>query len=252
MKTYKFLGDLVARFVAQTRRAGLRNPLRVIGFAAFIAAAIVGIVLLAVLPGAAQTATGGQQANRGALGNAENGRLVFEKQGCNKCHGAQGEGVGAPGSTGGVPRIASTALALPAFVQLVRSPKGQMPSFGSQKISDAELADVYAFLRALRPPAKPEAAAPESAKKGERLFNAYGCYECHGYQGQGSTQTGGSRLGPPRIPLSAFVSYVRAPSGQMPPYTAKAVSSEDLAEMYAFLQSIPQPAPAKSILLLNQ
>src|SRR5271154_181229 len=252
MKTYKFFGDLVKWFAARTRRAGLASSLRMIGFGAFMSAATVCIVVLAVLPGAAQTAAGGQQANRAASGNAENGRVVFEKQGCNKCHGAQGEGVGAPGSTGGVPRIASTALALPAFVQLVRSPKGQMPPFGSQKISDAELADVYAFLRALAPPAKQEAATPESAKKGERLFNAYGCYECHGYQGQGSTQTGGSRLGPPRIPLSAFVSYVRAPSGQMPPYTAKAVASEDLAEMYAFLQSIPQPAPAKSIPLLNQ
>ena len=252
MNPYKFLGDLVERFVGQTRRAGFAKPMRVIGFGAFVAAAIVWIVAVSALSGTAPTAAGGQQENRGASGNAENGRLVFEKQGCNKCHGAQGEGVGALGQTGGVPRLASTALALPAFVQLVRSPKGQMPPFGSQKISDAELADLYAFLRALAPPAKQEAATPESAKKGERLFNAYGCYECHGYQGQGSTQTGGSRLGPPRIPLSAFVSYVRAPSGQMPPYTAKAVSSEDLAEMYAFLQSIPQPAPAKSIPLLNQ
>jgi mono/diheme cytochrome c family protein len=252
MKTYKFLGDFVERFIGPTRRVGFANLMQVIGFGAFVAAVIVCIVALSALSGAAQTATGGQQANRGVSGNAENGRLVFEKQGCNKCHGAQGEGVGAPGQTGGVPRIASTALALPAFVQLVRSPKGQMPPFGSQKISDAELADVYAFLRALAPPAKQEATTSASAKKGERLFNTYGCYECHGYQGQGSTQTGGSRLGPPRIPLSAFVSYVRAPSGQMPPYTAKAVSSEDLAEMYAFLQSIPQPAPARSIPLLNQ
>ncbi len=251
MKTYKFLGDLVERFVGQTRRAGFANPLRVIGCGAFVAATIVCIVLLALLWGAAQTAAG-QQANHSASGNAENGRAVFEKQGCNKCHGAQGEGVGAPGSTGGVPRIASTALALPAFVQLVRNPKRQMPPFSNQKVSDAELADVYAFLRALMPADKQEVAAPESAKKGERLFNAYGCYECHGYQGQGSTQTGGTRLGPPRIPLSAFVSYVRAPTGQMPPYTVKAVSSEDLAEMYAFLQAIPQPAPAKSIPLLNQ
>jgi mono/diheme cytochrome c family protein len=252
MKTYKFPGDLVKRFVGQTRRTGLANLLRVIGFGAFIAATVVCSVALSTRSGRAQTATSGQQVSRGASGNAENGRLVFEKQGCNKCHGAQGEGVGAAGSTGGVPRIASTALALPAFVQLVRNPKGQMPPFGSQKVSDAELADVYAFLRALTSAGKQEAATPESARKGERLFNAYGCYECHGYQGQGSTQTGGSRLGPPRIPLSAFVSYVRAPSGQMPPYTDKAVSSEDLAEMYAFLQSIPQPAAAKSIPLLNQ
>ena len=33
----------------------------------------------------------------------------------------------------------------------------------------------------------------------------------------------------------------------MPPYTAKVVPEKDLADLYAFLKSLPQPKPAKEI-----
>jgi hypothetical protein len=39
--------------------------------------------------------------------------------------------------------------------------------------------------------------------------------------------------------------------GEMPPYTAKVVSDQDLADIYAFLQSLPRPPDPKSIRLLN-
>jgi mono/diheme cytochrome c family protein len=195
---------------------------------------------------------GEEQSSKASTANAQKGKIVFENLGCNKCHGSEGEGVAGPGQGGGVPRIASTSLALPAFIQLVRKPKGVMPPFGTDRVSDSDLADVYAFLQTLKPAAKQEATAAANPSNGQRLFVKYGCYECHGYLGQGSTSTGGTRLGPPQIPLSAFVSYVREPTGQMPPYTAKVVSNEDLAEIYNFLKSVPPPPPLKSIPLLNQ
>ena len=195
---------------------------------------------------------GQEQSSKSSTGNAQKGKLMFENLGCNKCHGSEGEGASVPGQSGGVPRIASTSLALPAFIQLVRKPKNLMPPFGSEKASDSDLADVYAFLQTLKPPAKQEPSAAANPSNGQRLFVRDGCYECHGYLGQGSTSTGGTRLGPPQIPLSAFVSYVREPTGQMPPYTAKAISNEDLAEIYNFLKSVPPPPPLKSIPILNQ
>jgi hypothetical protein len=67
-----------------------------------------------------------------------------------------------------------------------------------------------------------------------------------------ATAGDGTGLGPPQIPLSAFVSYVREPTGQMPPYTTKVISNEDLAEIYNFLKSVPPPPPLKSIPILNQ
>ena len=185
----------------------------------------------------------------------QNGKAVFEKLGCFRCHGSAGEGMSQPSSTGkdsGPPKIASTHLSLQDFVHTVREPKGQMPPFGPKQVSDPELADVYAFLQAAASQPKIELPSTANSKNGEHFYTAFGCYECHGYQGQGSVQTGGSRLGPPQIPFSGFVTYVRLPAGQMPPYTAKAVSDAQLADIYSFLQSRPQAAPSKSIPLLNK
>ena len=97
---------------------------------------------------------------------------------------------------------------------------------------------------------KKSATASGNVEKGKELYTSYGCYECHGRQAQGS-RTSGSRLAPNPIPLSAFSTYVREPRGQMPPYTSKVVSDADLADIYAFLKSIPQPPSVKDIPLLQ-
>jgi mono/diheme cytochrome c family protein len=214
-------------------------------------AAAIAAMPLAVQSNEPRAASNQAQSSKGSIGNAQKGKQIFETLGCNKCHGSEGEGVASSGP-GGVPRIASTSLALPAFTQLVRKPKGVMPPFGSERATDSDVADVYAFLQTLKPAAAQETAAAANPSNGQRLFVRDGCYECHGYLGQGSTSTGGTRLGPPQIPLSAFVSYVREPSGQMPPYAAKVISNEDLAEIYNFLKSVPPPPPLKSISILNQ
>ena len=101
--------------------------------------------------------------------------------------------------------------------------------------------------------AAPDAAAQSSAPKGnvqngKRLYTSYGCYQCHGREAQGG---GGSRLAPNPISFAAFSSYVRHPRGQMPPYTSKVVSDSEMADIYAFLQSLPQPPAVKDIPLLN-
>jgi len=90
----------------------------------------------------------------------------------------------------------------------------------------------------------------QDAGAGKKLFSKYGCYECHGTQGQGTTA--GARLAPKPIPLAALISYVRQPTGQMPPYTNKVVSDAELADIRAYLASIADPPPAKNIPLLNQ
>lgn len=100
-------------------------------------------------------------------------------------------------------------------------------------------------------PVEHQATVAAEATKGGQLFRQYGCSECHLSKGQGARTTG-SRLGPPRIPQSAFVNYVRAPTGDMPPYTRKTISDEELADMYAFLQSVLPTPSWKTIPLLNQ
>jgi mono/diheme cytochrome c family protein len=184
-------------------------------------------------------------------GNTKNGKQIFEAQGCVKCHGGEGQGRPQTAKESAVPQIAPTRLGLPAFLRFVRSPAGQMPPYGSQQVSDSELADLYAFLQSLAP-SKVEFPSSAKAQNGQRLYASYGCYECHGGEAQGSVQTGGSRLGPVQIPFASFVSYVRQPAGQMPPYTKKVVSDAELADIYAFLKSRPEAAPSKGIALLNQ
>ena len=87
-------------------------------------------------------------------------------------------------------------------------------------------------------------------KNGKKLFAADGCYQCHGYEAQGATPTG-PRLGPRPIAFAQFSKYVRTPTGQMPPYTIKSVPDKDLADIYAFLQSLPAPPSVDSTTLLK-
>jgi hypothetical protein len=49
----------------------------------------------------------------------------------------------------------------------------------------------------------------------------------------------------------AFSRYVRQPTGQMPPYTVKVISDQQLADVYAFLQTVPEPPSVDSIPILK-
>jgi mono/diheme cytochrome c family protein len=95
------------------------------------------------------------------------------------------------------------------------------------------------------------AALAADAARGKILFTQkYGCYECHGTEGQGSPVTG-PRLAPNPIPFEALSAFVRTSSREMPPFREKILPNEDLADIYAYLQSIkPGPDP-KSIPQLN-
>lgn len=86
-------------------------------------------------------------------GNVNNGRSIYKKYGCYQCHGLEAQGSSATG-----PRIGPGPIPFAAFAGYVRKPTGQMPPYTNKVMSDSELADVYAFLRAL-----PKAAAAKFA-----------------------------------------------------------------------------------------
>ena len=80
------------------------------------------------------------------------------------------------------------------------------------------------------------------AERGAALFEDYTCYGCHGYTGE----TGrGPRLNPPRLRQGQFIGYLRNPPNprQMPPYRQADVSDQKLADIYAFLTSLPPASP---------
>ena len=99
--------------------------------------------------------------------------------------------------------------------------------------------------------AAPKAAAKApagNAENGKRLFVKNGCYQCHGFAGQGGGA--GARLAPRPFPVEALIAYVRHPApGGMPPYTAKVMSDAELTDVWAYLMTIPDPP--KNIPLLN-
>jgi len=91
---------------------------------------------------------------------------------------------------------------------------------------------------------------PGDTARGKTTFIQNGCYQCHGTVGQGGLA--GPRLAQTRLTLSGFTAYVRNPNpGNMPPYRVKVMSDQELADVFAYLQSVPPPVPAANIPILN-
>ena len=85
----------------------------------------------------------------------------------------------------------------------------------------------------------------------DRCSCKYGCWQCHGTVGQGGDQRG-PKLAPDPMPFEALRGFVRTTNRAMPPYREAVLPNEDLADIYAYLQSIPKPADYKTIPLLKQ
>ena len=97
-----------------------------------------------------------------------------------------------------------------------------------------------------------------NATNGKAVYMKAGCYACHGSMGQGGP---GGRLAPNLIPSPIFTNYVRNgkfnPNANrnwsgMPPFSAKFLSDQEVADIYAYLAGIPVPPPVKNIPLLNE
>ena len=96
---------------------------------------------------------------------------------------------------------------------------------------------------------RPAASSPAgNIENGKKQFKTHGCASCHSYSGQGGA---GARLAQNPITFQALVNYVRKPKGTMPPF-GNQVTETELADIYAFLKSVPPSPDPKSIPLLNQ
>jgi mono/diheme cytochrome c family protein len=89
-----------------------------------------------------------------------------------------------------------------------------------------------------------------NVKAGQQVYKAVGCWECHGTVAQGGAISG-PRLADTAMPYPAFVQQLRVPQNAMPPYEPKILSEKDVANIYAYLKSLPPPPSAKDIPLLN-
>jgi mono/diheme cytochrome c family protein len=89
-----------------------------------------------------------------------------------------------------------------------------------------------------------------NAENGKRLYLRDGCYQCHGYAGQGGRA--GARIAAPKFNAQALIMYVRRPAGDMPAYSGKVISDQELTDIYAYLKTFPPAKASKEIPLLDQ
>ena len=79
--------------------------------------------------------------------DAGRGRQTYMNVGCYQCHGREAQGA----ATG--PRLGPDPIALAPFTRYVRAPRNEMPPYTAKVLSDAELADIHAFVASRPRPA---------------------------------------------------------------------------------------------------
>lgn len=100
--------------------------------------------------------------------------------------------------------------------------------------------------------AAPAAVAGDAAK-GKETYLAVGCFECHGRAGEGGRfNYPAPPLAQLQMPVEALLAILRNPPNDMPPYVASVLSDDEVADIYAFLQSLPGRLDPKTIPLLMQ
>jgi mono/diheme cytochrome c family protein len=100
--------------------------------------------------------------------------------------------------------------------------------------------------------ARAQDAPPGDAANGQRVYLADGCFTCHGRVGQGGNYYGTTpTLAKTELPFEGFKQQVREPVRVMPAYTAAVLSDQEVADIYAFLQTLTGRRPAKDFPILN-
>jgi mono/diheme cytochrome c family protein len=95
-------------------------------------------------------------------------------------------------------------------------------------------------------------APPGDAVNGKRLYLNDKCFTCHGRAGQGGAYNGPApALAKTEMPFDGFLGQMRNPSNDMPAYAASVLPDHEVADIYAFVQSLPGPRDVKDIPILK-
>jgi mono/diheme cytochrome c family protein len=101
------------------------------------------------------------------------------------------------------------------------------------------------------PPAAAQPGQPAgNARNGGALYVDRGCWQCHGLAGQGGGIAGPRLAGRVQV-WAAFSRYVRQPTEEMIPYTAKVLPEGELADIFEWLRTLPAPPAVDSLPLLR-
>jgi mono/diheme cytochrome c family protein len=106
---------------------------------------------------------------------------------------------------------------------------------------------------ALGPVVRAQDAAPQGdAANGKRIFLNEACFTCHGRVGEGGAYNGPAPiLAHTALPFEAFKGQIRNPINDMPAYSSAVLSDRDIADIYAFVHTLPGPSSPKDFPILN-
>jgi len=94
---------------------------------------------------------------------------------------------------------------------------------------------------AAQPPAAGQSVAGDAARGAQLFADTFNCYACHGFD----AQSGERRLVPMNYTQDGFITFVQnSPLPQMPAFPD--ASAQTLADIYAYIKTIPADAPAVS------
>jgi len=126
-------------------------------------------------------------------------------------------------------------------------------NFATNRFKRSALAAFAAAAIGCFAPAAGAQDAPQGdAGNGKRIYLADGCFTCHGRSGQGGAYNGPAPiLAHTALPFDGFKGQVRDPVNDMPAYSDAVLSDKDIADIYAFVESLPGARSAKDIAILN-
>ena len=192
--------------------------------------------------------------------SATQGKGIFDSQRCSGCHGASGGGGVGPALT----HISSQYP--PAQLEaLLKAPSAKMTAAGMVPLTlnDADMKALVAYVTSLggtsagSSATPPAVASPSSAKaktepaataapskpesKGQAVFKAHGCADCHGTGGVGGTAAAPALAGAGKSVTPALLTTMlqhptaRMQQGGMPPIS---LSSDELKALAEYVSSI--------------
>ncbi len=86
------------------------------------------------------------------------------------------------------------------------------------------------------------------AANGAKVYVAVGCFTCHGRSGQGGSFNYTTPvLAKIAWPVEALRAFLRIGVNDMPAYAKEVLSDQQVADIHAFLRSLPGPRPAAEI-----
>jgi mono/diheme cytochrome c family protein len=191
-------------------------------------ATAIALVLLGLLSGAVFAQT---------TGDAARGQEVWQQVNCKSCHGATGEGAFAG------PR-AGDGKTVEEWIDQVRTPRANMPTFSETQISDQAIADMHAYMQTLTAPASftpKQFPFPADAHAGLTLMAQKRCVACHG-DGKQLVQARFVSQGR-EVTSEAVVKQLRTPAQFMPMFSTTQVSDEQAGQIADYLKSLTTAAP---------